>query len=895
LHCSLPSQLNGTVLSLVTVTPVKCTAATLKELESLANTDPTAAIDETTRGIAAGLAGRTRARLLWIRGLAHRRLRAVDAATFDLESAVEIARTTRDRRLLAQALISLAGTYAFHALTDAALRTLAEVPEGVGSRLTADLEVQRAFILQRAGRTDDAEVAFAAALRHMARARPRDRADLLSNRGIMRTYQGRFDEAETDLVAARVIYDRLGLGIPAAELVTNIAWLDGRRGELVRSLRGFDEASRRFAALGVAEDARYPDECEAFLAAGLAGEAYRRARRAAALLERDGAHADAAELHLLAARAALAADDAVAAEQAAAAARRLSLDERPGWAAEAQLIEADARVRRNSSDPPAVEELVDLADRLDTTGMPASATDALLLAARVAIATSDQKSAETIIRRVGARRPMLQQQVAIHGLRARSALNRGKRTSARRELRSGCRLLDGLRRGLGASELRAQLALHGRELADLDLDIALVSSSPAVVLRTLERWRAVSLSQPRLRPPPDPSMRALLEELRAAEFSVRLHIDQGRPDPALERRLRELQQAVLRYSRTAAGADPTAPPPADAPSSESLAAGWSTVVLFEHRGTMHRLDMWRGRRDLRPLAAATEVRHEATHLRAALVRALSADAATRGRHLTQVNAAAARLDRLLLGDSSGDGPPLRLVLPSSLAAVPWACLPRLRERPFTIVPSVALWDRLARQDHQSMSGHIVLAAGPDLRHADDEVNSLADLHRSRSSERPQPATVAMFDSRQATTRAVAAALDGAAIAHVACHGVIVASNPLLSRLLLADGPLFVYDLELIEELPAVTVLSACHVGAGAPRPGDEMLGFTTSLLSLGSRTVIAASQAVPDSDETVEFMRRLHLRLIAGDRPAHALAAARSDTNGDLGGCAAAFSCFGLG
>ena len=71
----------------------------------------------------------------------------------------------------------------------------------------------------------------------------------------------------------------------------------------------------------------------------------------------------------------------------------------------------------------------------------------------------------------------------------------------------------------------------------------------------------------------------------------------------------------------------------------------------------------------------------------------------------------------------------------------------------------------------------------------------------------------------ATVQATLAAFDGAALAHVAAHGMFRADNPLFSSLRLADGPLTVYDLEGIGHAPRTVVLAACDTARHTARPG----------------------------------------------------------------------------
>jgi CHAT domain-containing protein len=179
----------------------------------------------------------------------------------------------------------------------------------------------------------------------------------------------------------------------------------------------------------------------------------------------------------------------------------------------------------------------------------------------------------------------------------------------------------------------------------------------------------------------------------------------------------------------------------------------------------------------------------------------------------------------------------------------------------------------------------MLAAGPGLPAAHDEVTAIAgDTPGARS-----------FVGPRATVRAVLSALDGADLAHIACHGRLRTDNPLLSALELDDGPLTVYDLERLAQAPGIVVLPACRSGVTAVRAGDEVLGLVAALLALGTRTVLATVVPVSDVD-TKPLMVALHRELRAGVRPAEAMARARSAVDpADDGAMAAAasFVCFG--
>ena len=163
-----------------------------------------------------------------------------------------------------------------------------------------------------------------------------------------------------------------------------------------------------------------------------------------------------------------------------------------------------------------------------------------------------------------------------------------------------------------------------------------------------------------------------------------------------------------------------------------------------------------------------------------------------------------------------------------------------------------------------MATGVTLVAGPRLPGAAAEIAAL----------RPHYPSASVFEPEGAVEAAVLAALDGASLAHLACHAHLRADHPHLSALELTDGPLTVYDLEHLRRAPERVVLSACDSGVSSTRPGDELLGFLTALFSLGARSVVASVVPVPDI-ATAPLMLALHDHIRAGACLPGALRAAR--------------------
>ncbi|HMH93615.1 MAG TPA: CHAT domain-containing protein, partial [Streptosporangiaceae bacterium] len=203
----------------------------------------------------------------------------------------------------------------------------------------------------------------------------------------------------------------------------------------------------------------------------------------------------------------------------------------------------------------------------------------------------------------------------------------------------------------------------------------------------------------------------------------------------------------------------------------------------------------------------------------------------------------------------------------------------------TVAPSATVWrDAMRRRaDRRPGAGGpgphaTVLVAGPGNARGDAEIRAIAALRPGTS----------VLTGAAATPAATLAALNRAAVAHLAAHGQHQAENALFSTLELAGGPLLGYDLQWAGRAPLMVVLSSCDVGLTDVRPGDETFGMVTALLNAGSATVVASVARVAD-DAAMAAMVGFHRAVSAGRPPAAALAAALQGEE------TAGFVCFGAG
>jgi CHAT domain-containing protein/tetratricopeptide (TPR) repeat protein len=103
------------------------------------------------------------------------------------------------------------------------------------------------------------------------------------------------------------------------------------------------------------------------------------------------------------------------------------------------------------------------------------------------------------------------------------------------------------------------------------------------------------------------------------------------------------------------------------------------------------------------------------------------------------------------------------------------------------------------------------------------------------------------------------------VLHFACHGEFDPDDPLLSRLYLADGPVYGYELLDLGVVPRLVVFSACETARHERLPGDEVLGLVRPFLGLGAGAVIATLWEVPD-DSTAALMASFYREYVSAPR-----------------------------
>ena len=692
-------------------------------------------------------------------------------------------------------------------------------------------------------------------------------AQLLRNRGGLLAERGDLGVAEPDLVRARDLFAGIGAKAAAFAMESELARIAYARGDIPGCLARLDaidtrELSARTAAVHEILRAR------TLATAHLWTEALEALEQAQAIWRRSARDDHEGRLEVI--RLTLLAGDPVRARALALRAQRsFAAQHRQLHAARAAGLALSAAIAAGEVRRSTLRSGRRAAAILAAGGWR---EDALRLRLAVARAAIELDSIEVARRELAAcaplrRRGPVADRVETWHVMALIRMAGGDADAAQQAARRGLRLLEDHRAGLGASDLRASASETGAGLARLGLRIALAHRPPGPLFEWAEALRGNALRLAPVTPPKSAELRDAMTELRQVSADLTRAEHGGRSTRTLLARQVRLETQVRRAFRHSAGdAQPSRARPTRTEIAKRL-GDRALAEFVESDGHLTAVTLERGRltrHDLGPLAPVAE---QLEWLRFGLTRLahLHRRAPQRATILDGARVSAERLDRHLLrplAHTLGGGE-LVIVPTGALHDLPWSTLPSLRGRPLVVSPSAAAWWALQRPRRRR--GRVVLVRGPHLRHAGVEIGAISSLY-------PGPLTLT---GRAAAATAVLQALDGAMIAHLACHGRFRSDSPLFSSLGLADGPLNAYELQQLRRAPELIVLSACDLAVSSTHPGDELLGFAAALLDMGTRTIIASVMPVPDAPAK-RLMLDLHRHMVGGASPAVALAQAQA-------------------
>jgi len=697
--------------------------------------------------------------------------------------------------------------------------------------------------------------------------------------------KGDIQRADRDYARAEALYAECGQQLEYASARQERGLAAHARGDLPTALAHLDHAQTLYDELGIFEADLFVNKCTVLLAAGLAHDALREVTAAVTRIEQDhGSATRRAELLYSSALAAAAVGDpGFAKDRGAEALRLFRRQQRPWWAARAELTVLQCQFTVDSDRAvallPAARRVTARLDAMDFS----RAIDAYLLTGRLALAAGRREEAARHLRSAADARRRGPLRTRSVGWQAQATLCeaeqrwRGMLAACDR----GLALLDLHLQTLGATELRTLATANGAALADMALRHALRRGDARLFLEWSERWRGTVLRVSPVRPSADGDLVADLAALRNVAARLDSALDSRTAAPTLVRERRRLETAVRqRVLRT---------PAAGAAQAESFRAadllGYlgdaDLLELSDVDGQLHAVVVSGGRLRLVHVGPTQAAVHALAHALFALRR----EGTGRGTHRLDLAEIGRRLEVNLLGESVRllCGGPLVVVPTGKLHAVPWGLMPSLRERATAVTPSASAWLR-ARRAPRPEEDRVVLVGGPRLLTGDAEVRHLVTRY-------PDATVLADGD---ATADRVMAAMDGAWLVHMAAHGTFRGDSPLFSAIELDDGPLTVYDLERLKQAPYRVVLSSCSSAIGVAVGADELLGLVSALISLGSAGVVAS--VVPVNDPaTVPLMTALHDHLRAGSDLAGALTLARHAVSDDPVAQATAYSFIALG
>jgi len=824
------------------------------------------------------------ARVMAMRALALsvRQSTGPNASITILRDAIRIGERHRLGRCLSEARMTHAGLLADAGRITAALAECDRAAAGLKGKDAGPLLAQRALILARAGRSEEAMAHFARALPLLRAAHDvRFQCLLFMNRSNLLAYLGRLPAAERDLRNGIELARAHGFQAEVVAMSENLGFLKVRGGDIPAALRLFAEA---LEGAGTAPGlVATHDRAEALLIAGMPGEARESLERRVDDVERAGFAVDLAEWHLLLAQAALMeGEPELARASAGRALTEFRSQRRTNWALLAQQIVIRARWASGERTAALARAAREAHAKLWTAGWQVAALHCLVVAGRIELAAGRLPAARADLAQAAQarRRGPADLRAAAWYAEAMLRLAASDTRGATTALKAGLRVVDDHAASLGATDLRVHATGLGADLAEQGVRLAVASGKPLAVLDWIERFRAGTLRRRPVRPPSNARLASELADLRRVTAELAQTTADGADSRALRAEQLRLEEAVRHRSRHAHGTRARIRE-FDVDELRSAVGQRALVEILRVDDAMLAVTLVDGRPRLFTLGSYPDAMRELESLRFSLHRlarrhgsASSLAAARAG-----LSHAAGSLDALLMRpllDVIGDRE-LVLVPTGRLHALPWPTLPSLRGRPVSVAPSATTWLAAMRATTRRRTDQrVVLVAGPGLEHAEPEVAAVSALYSS-----PQ-----VLSGPDATADVVRQTMDGAQLVHIAAHGRFRADNPQFSAIDLADGPLTVYDLERVRRGPRQLVLSACDSGLSAVHAGDELMGLAGAVFSLGTSTLIASVVPVAD-DLTKALMVELHGELSAGATPAYALAVAQQRVPAD------GFVCFG--
>ncbi len=734
---------------------------------------------------------------------------------------------------------------------------------------------QLGLLLMRAGELAEAAKCLRKALPKLAE--DFDIATAHLNLGNLALQRGDLSAAREHFELAQRAFEDAQSPLSAAKSGHNLAYVDLLLGDIPLALKGMEAHSSAFAANSpVLAAVAAQDRAEALMAAGLIDDADEALDQSARAFGARRLSQFQGETELLRARGLLLKDPALARKVARAAARRFRVRGATSWVVRAEAVDVMAQVALGGSSVRLLATAEGLVSRLRGHHLAAEAAEVGLFVCKILLNRGQVAMAQTRLRRRLPESASLQTVMLRLELKAQADAHLGKTQAALSHVREGLAMLHDWQSSFGSLDLQSSLVLHGRGLADLGMRLAISSGSMELCFEWSERARTLVNRVRPVRPPADPVVAAELAELRFLTISS--------PVPRSEagQRLRELRASVREHSWFGAGSGEVTEPASLAVLQEALGVDEAAFVAYIGiQGRIYAQVVTAHEAELLDVGAFEELDRQLDDLHADLDMAAT-DLPDSLRSVVEASAttALAQLGNTLVTpvlDRIGDR---RLVItPSSvLARTPWTLLPGFEGRPIAVPQSATRW-LATRGQVRDRSRVVGFVAGPGVERAN---------HELRSSQQAWGSGELLLDST-ATVQAATALAQRTDVIHFAAHGRHAPDNPLFSGLELADGTFFGYDIDQIQRVPKVVLLSACEVGRASVRSGEETVGMTAAWLHAGAESVISSCALIGDQ-AAEDVLTRVHALLATGVGPAEALAAAQAASDS-----LAPLICFGAG
>ena len=271
------------------------------------------------------------------------------------------------------------------------------------------------------------------------------------------------------------------------------------------ALKSMDDAQAIDAEVSLA--VALLDRARVLLEAGLHRESDDSLIEAAALFRTDRLSKELGEVELARAECALLDGEIAAARRLAATARdRFRRRANDRWRRDAELVLLHADLAAGRPGGRLAGPALRLAAEFRGAGLETQARTSQLIAAEALLRAGRTEQARAVAAEAGPIRAAdpVSARLQTRLVRARLSIAARDIATARREIRTGLTELANHQAQFGSIDLQTASAVHGRQLAELDLSMALAEGRPAGVLAAIERGRATSSRLPGVSAPTDP-------------------------------------------------------------------------------------------------------------------------------------------------------------------------------------------------------------------------------------------------------------------------------------------------------------------------------------------------------------------------------------------------------